>query len=549
MIKSNNKIVKSNDKIIIATSKKIFTFFNRDTTTYVKFVIGTIVNMTIYLDNVAYNCIGGVNTVVNISLPSIKNYDVIVNDNDLENIRYLYIGSSSYAKVIGIIPNRFNKLINLDTLLIFNNMDIIKQQLNVGLNLTYVYLYRGKKVFTTSMLNSLTKLTSAQLDQYAQDEDFTTFFQNNTNLQALNISPASGTNLVGNASEISATVSSISLGGNFTGDILKLIENPILANVNLTYAPLVFTDFTNLQSYNLSLFQTSYNSKADIETVLTHFGNTASGYIYIRGTITGNISNLIDYRSPNYNSTVYSKIVGNKFSNIYLVASDGIFSGDAEQFINLISDYLGYYTYMCFGNYLYNHTLNINFDSLSNNGWTNLEKSIYIYFIGMTVNGDMYNFANDVNSSTRGGTRTQYFMLNSSICNISNLKYIAYYSNIVNINVTYNTGISQIELDSLINEIYLNRTSYINTSVKILNIGGNDASISGIYSSPFDLGGYTGDINDLTETQLNYLNQGLGYDGNSSNTIWTPKEKLWILINLKISSTNSTPRYRWSATY
>lgn len=63
------------------------------------------------------------------------------------------------------------------------------------------------------------------------------------------------------------------------------------------------------------------------------------------------------------------------------------------------------------------------------------------------------------------------------------------------------------------------------------------------------LGTYTGNQNDLTETQIDNLSNGLDYTGSGSNTAWTHKEKIWWLVNCKNSSTDNSSRYRCTISY
>lgn len=63
------------------------------------------------------------------------------------------------------------------------------------------------------------------------------------------------------------------------------------------------------------------------------------------------------------------------------------------------------------------------------------------------------------------------------------------------------------------------------------------------------MGSYTGNMNDLTETQIDNLANGLDYMGNGSNTPWTDKEKIWFLVNCTNSSVDSSSRYRVTINY
>ena len=115
--------------------------------------------------------------------------------------------------------------------------------------------------------------------------------------------------------------------------------------------------------------------------------------------------------------------------------------------------------------------------------------------------------------------------------------------------------------------IYLNNCSYTgipnfvrnvftqrNTCLKAtggtttINVANNvdNASVTGVLQRG-SLGTYTGNQNDLTETQIDNLANGLDYTGTGSNVAWTDKEKIWWLLNCKNSSTDSSSRYRLSS--
>lgn len=85
-------------------------------------------------------------------------------------------------------------------------------------------------------------------------------------------------------------------------------------------------------------------------------------------------------------------------------------------------------------------------------------------------------------------------------------------------------------------------------SVTPPTIIGSSEYLTGTYQQP-DLGTYTGNINDLTEGQIDDLATGLDYDELGTNVIWSTLEKVWILENLEVSSGDSDLRYGFSFTY
>ena len=72
--------------------------------------------------------------------------------------------------------------------------------------------------------------------------------------------------------------------------------------------------------------------------------------------------------------------------------------------------------------------------------------------------------------------------------------------------------------------------------------------LTGTYKQP-NLGTYTGNINNLTEAQIDFLAQGLDYTGTGTNIPWTDKEKIWFMVHCKNSSTDSSSRYRVTISY
>jgi hypothetical protein len=107
-------------------------------------------------------------------------------------------------------------------------------------------------------------------------------------------------------------------------------------------------------------------------------------------------------------------------------------------------------------------------------------------------------------------------------------------------------------IPGFIQNIFTNRNTCLKaaggyTTISVNNNADN-SSLTGTLQQPA-LGSYTGNINDLTETQLTNLSTGLDYTGTGSTTAWTDKEKIWILVNLKNSSTDTSSRYRVSINY
>lgn len=107
-------------------------------------------------------------------------------------------------------------------------------------------------------------------------------------------------------------------------------------------------------------------------------------------------------------------------------------------------------------------------------------------------------------------------------------------------------------IPGFIRNIFTNRNTCLKAAggYTYLSVNNNadNASLTGTYQQP-TLGSYTGNVNDLTETQLTNLSAGLDYTGTGTTTAWTDKEKIWLLVNLKNSSTDTSSRYRVSISY
>ena len=129
----------------------------------------------------------------------------------------------------------------------------------------------------------------------------------------------------------------------------------------------------------------------------------------------------------------------------------------------------------------------------------------------------------------------------------SNMEYIVDHSNRRTIYLQ-DSDLTTLELDSVSNKLFSNRAIYNTTVTKNYKIEDNTGYPTGTYQEP-NKGSYTGNTNDLTETEITNLSIGDDYDGQGTNTPWTILEKIWILVNLDISSSNPTTRYYWTITY
>ncbi len=102
-------------------------------------------------------------------------------------------------------------------------------------------------------------------------------------------------------------------------------------------------------------------------------------------------------------------------------------------------------------------------------------------------------------------------------------------------------------LNSWIGSVFTSRASF-NSQIKNVNESSNSESLTGVYQQP-DLGTYSGNIDNLTETEINNLVAGTDYDGGGTNVVWTVLEKVWILDTLAVSSIDPTLRYNFIFIY
>ena len=94
-----------------------------------------------------------------------------------------------------------------------------------------------------------------------------------------------------------------------------------------------------------------------------------------------------------------------------------------------------------------------------------------------------------------------------------------------------NNAMSQMNVDINISDLFAGRLNFNLTFAHILYIAGSNAAPSGTYQQP------SGFTHDLTEGQIDAL-----------STTWSVKEKIWILVNCQVSSSNTTKRYKWTIT-
>jgi hypothetical protein len=544
MIKQNNKLLKVNNKYITVINKALFTIANTVTTNSIKFNIAVSSPITIYFDTIPINVTGNTLTSLYATLPEIKNYNVIVQDDDLSKIKGLEIGVSNHSTIKNVIFDRISKLINCTTFIIHTNCDPILQTINISniTNLTILKLFVNYKTVDQSVLDKITTLTQLNLDRYQAKLNVTKLFQNNLNLIIVVIN----TNVINDTTgEViipeNNTYVVFYISGAVTGNINNLKYSTELSSVRINSAGNIELDTTDFITTKLATLYTNLNSIVNIENLYNNVASVGDVYLVLIGTINGSISDILDSTSPRYNDTIHTKITTlTRYNNFYLNARGGTFSGNLHIFFNKIR-ITSYITYNLVSSPDNGQNL------ICDIGQFNIS-AINIQEVSITINWKYITLIGDCSIFQTSSNRTSILLTNlHSNSNITNIKYIAYPTTLDSISFQSNT-ISQIELDSLVNTVFERRNMYTVLTRKTMIINNNSTVISGTYQSP-NVGTYTGNINNLTEDQINNLSNGLDYTGSGTNTPWTQKEKVWILVNLNISSTNSTKRYKWAITY
>jgi hypothetical protein len=97
-------------------------------------------------------------------------------------------------------------------------------------------------------------------------------------------------------------------------------------------------------------------------------------------------------------------------------------------------------------------------------------------------------------------------------------------------------------------DIYFSSRVVYTATLKSILFNNNSEYLTGTYQQP-DIGTYGGDINDLTETEIDNLAAGTDYDGLGTNVVWATLEKVWILENLDTTSTSGVLRYAFNFIY
>lgn len=308
------------------------------------------------------------------------------------------------------------------------------------------------------------------------------------------------------------------------------------------FGNIVFTD----DSIPMGIMTISYLSATTVVTAPYHIFKQTTHYLCII-PLTGNIP--IDYKinpnQPEYDIDLYNYSKNKICTYCYIVIHTSYIPTRQIQLTTLIRSRdiksLGIIvptnTYQSY--YIFDYTL------LSADDIIRLNNFYYSYCL------DLQFVSIDLDCS---------IIQNNTYTAISLVACIPYINGITNLNmlltratlkyttiVFTNTTMLNSQINGFIDLLFTNRNLFTNNNIlKYLKVVG--LTTNGIYRIP-TLGTYTGNINDLTENQIDNLANGLDYTGGGSNTPWTVREKMYILVNMAISSTNTIKRYKWSIAY
>lgn len=350
------------------------------------------------------------------------------------------------------------------------------------------------------------------------------------------------------------TLISITFGGFINLGYLKSFDFKYLTIFNI-YSPCTEINFANNTSFDFFAANSTsfflygiYSTPGQIDlSKFTRRDPNKLYVIYVNGTnvsYTGDVSSLFSY-----------------VSNLYITSKNqSDLDGSIITFDNIPNGFL-------LG--LNNLSVSISSEVIKNK----LSKASGINITRCPkVTGDISGFV--VNTSINSGYGIVFSSLANLYCDITTINFGLFltttYAQIVlsynphftgdlgNLNLWQNKQEINLRnceytgIPGFVRKVFTNRNTCLKAAGGMTNISvqGNvdNASLTGTYQQP-SLGTYTGNINDLTEAQIDNLANGLDYTGTGTNTAWTDKEKIWVITKLKNSSTDSSLRYRCTFSY
>jgi uncharacterized delta-60 repeat protein len=270
-------------------------------------------------------------------------------------------------------------------------------------------------------------------------------------------------------------------------------------------------------------------------------------YLYLGNIsgITGNLSNLvfdtnIDYLAiygTNTNCDL-SKLNSKKIRQLSAYGCPNIY-GDLTNWLTgttLFTFFDIRYNPLLSGNTTGWNVNGIDYLHLNATNLTGVLKHNNIYYMDADSIHISSNIETDLNFSNRAvSVRLSY--CDSIVGNLSG--------------VTLNMGIYEFRINgspniygsnAFIDYIFINKKNfnYGYTQFNIQNIGD---TVTGATETLGSLGTWTGDPNDLNEGQANNLALGIDYTGSGTNTPWDSKNKIYWVLNARVSSVNLNKRY------
>jgi hypothetical protein len=409
--------------------------------------------------------------------------------------------------------------------------------------------YTGCTNFSSITIYAIPNINQSINDFKFNNNIQTIYFYNNSVKSKLhgNIStfiiPPSATTIVFLNASITGNISLILFNTKIT--LLELNNNYLNGDIINMTIPDSLTDFSvaGNSGVTLNLSSTPYTSGKTAGVF--HTKNINQFNISNISGITGNLSNLV------IDNTIYSfYIYGNSNFHCDLLNLDisKIQYFNATNCPNLFGDLSNWLTGTTLVSQLdlsqdgslsgstTNWNANIPTLKIENTNLGGKLKINNVYWLSAYNTHITSNIATDFNFSGQG----YWVDLNGCINLTGNLSGVTLCHSQYIFYINGCTGI--LGSNAFINYLFLNKKNWTSNylGIDIANIGD---SVTGATETSGSTGTWSGNIMDLSETQVNNLAAGLDYTGLGSNTPWDSKQKIWWMKYAQISSTNPSLRY------
>jgi hypothetical protein len=336
------------------------------------------------------------------------------------------------------------------------------------------------------------------------------------------------------------------LTGNISGLMFNSTLYSLYLNYNLLYGEIIGMTFPA----TLNNFQVGGNSGITINFNLgTLSSNISSFYFNDISGITGSFANLI-FNAPSIsefnisNTPVYSDLSTldpTKIYNLYASYCGTGLTGNLTNWLtgstNLVMLHIDGNSKLSGDTSAWNVN-NIRDLNISNTNLDGALKHNNVYQLNAYGTNITSNIATDFNFINQGYSVDLQYCIgltgNLSGVTLNSHQYLFY--------LYGSTGITG--SNAFIDYIFVNKKNW-NSYNNYLGIGINNIgdSVTGATETSGSTGTWSGNIMDLSETQVNNLAAGLDYTGSGSNTPWDSKQKIWWMKYALISSTNPSLRY------